>query len=128
MMMKIGDLARATGVSPRLLRYYEEQGLLTAYRRGGGGHRRYDEDAPAVVGHIRALLAAGLPTRVIRELLPCVAGPGPELEHCAAGTLREQLRDLEAKISTLEGARSALTGLLATTVPVRNGERRQAGR
>ncbi|WP_039639161.1 MerR family transcriptional regulator [Streptomyces sp. 769] len=115
--MKIGDLARATGVSPRLLRYYEEQGLLTAHRAGSGGHRRYAEDAPAVVGHIRALLAAGLTTRVIRELLPCVVGPGPEFEHCAAGTLREQLHGLEDKITTLQDARSALSGILATTVP-----------
>lgn len=111
--MKIGELARETGVSPRLLRYYEEQGLLTSYRVGGG-HRRYTDDAPVVVGHIRALLAAGLPTSVIREVLPCVEGPGPELEHCAAPTLREQLRGLDDKISTLQNARSALAALLTT--------------
>lgn len=34
--MKIGDLARETGVSPRLLRYYEEQGLLASERPSGG--------------------------------------------------------------------------------------------
>ncbi|GAB3160093.1 MerR family transcriptional regulator [Micromonospora sonneratiae] len=112
--MKIGDLARRTGVNPRLLRYYEEQGLLTSYRVGGG-HRRYAKDAPVVVGHIRAMLAAGLPTSVIREMLPCVEGPGPELEPCAAPALQEQLHGLDDKISTLQNARSALTGLLATT-------------
>ncbi|MBE1486368.1 MerR family transcriptional regulator [Plantactinospora soyae] len=115
--MKIGDLADETGVSPRMLRYYEEQGLLTSHRVGGG-HRRYADDAAVVVGHIRALLAAGLSTSVIREMLPCVEGPGPELQHCAAPTLREQLHGLENKISTLEDARSALTRILATTTPV----------
>lgn len=112
--MKIGDLARETGVSPRLLRYYEEQGLLTSHRVGHG-HRRYVGDAPVVVGHIRALLAAGLPTSVIRQVLPCVEGPGPELEHCAAPTLRGQLRGIDNKISTLQNARSALSDLLAAT-------------
>lgn len=29
-LLSIGDLASLTGVSPRSLRYYEEQGLLTA--------------------------------------------------------------------------------------------------
>jgi len=112
--MRIGELARATGVSPRLLRYYEEQGLLTSYR-AGSGHRRYAEDAPVVVGHIRALLAAGLSSSVIREMLPCVEGPGPELQHCAAPTLRKQLHGLDNKISTLQDTRSALAGLLAST-------------
>jgi len=112
--MRIGDLARETGVSPRLLRYHEEQGLLTAYRNGRG-HRRYAADAPVVVAHIRSLLAAGLPTSVIRELLPCVKGPGPALEHCAAPTLRKRLDELDSRIATLQQARSALTHLLAAT-------------
>ncbi|MGW0503344.1 MerR family transcriptional regulator [Micromonospora sp. NPDC003241] len=112
--MKIGELSRLTGVSPRLLRYYEEQGLLTSDRIGAG-HRRYADDAPVVVGRVRALLAAGLTTSVIREVLPCVQGPGPELEHCAAPTLSDQLRGLDARISTLQNARTALAHLLATT-------------
>lgn len=112
-MMRIGELARATGVSPRLLRYYEEQGLLTSYRVGNG-HRRYADDAPAVVSHIRALLAAGLPTRVIREMLPCVEGPGPVLQHCATPTLEQHLYGIDSKISELQDARSALAGLIAT--------------
>ncbi|NUP27440.1 MAG: MerR family transcriptional regulator [Nocardia sp.] len=52
-------LSQRTSVSRRLLRNYEEQGLPTAHR-SGGGFREYDPDAPAVVRHIRALLAAYL--------------------------------------------------------------------
>ncbi|MCP2333936.1 MerR family transcriptional regulator [Actinoalloteichus caeruleus] len=74
--MRIGDLARLSGVSPRLLRYYEERGLLTSHRVGHG-HRWYADDAPIVVHDIRALLGAGLTTSAIREVLPCAgAGPG----------------------------------------------------
>lgn len=111
MGMKIGELARLTGVSPRLLRYYEEQGLLTPRRVGT--HRSYADDAPEVVGHIRAFLDAGLPTRVIREVLPCVEGPGPAVHGCAAGALEEQLRGLDDRIAGLQDSRSALAGLLA---------------
>jgi DNA-binding transcriptional MerR regulator len=56
--MRIGDLARATGVKPRLLRYYEEQGLLTPLRQPNG-YRQYARSDIAAVRHIRVLLAAG---------------------------------------------------------------------
>nr|WP_042177710.1 MerR family transcriptional regulator [Kibdelosporangium sp. MJ126-NF4] len=112
--MKIGDLARATGVSPRLLRYYEEQGLITPYRTGSG-HRVYGRDAPDHVRHIRDLLAAGLTTSVIRDLLPCVEGPGLTLQHCAAPMLATHLRGMDDRISSMQTARSALADLLTRT-------------
>ncbi|MCP2168408.1 MerR family transcriptional regulator [Goodfellowiella coeruleoviolacea] len=111
--MKIGELARTTGVSPRLLRYYEEQGLLVSHRVGTG-HRRYAADAPTVVGHIRTLLAAGLPTSVIRGVLPCVTGAGPRLHECVVGVLRDQLRGVDERIGALRQTRAALADLLAT--------------
>ncbi|MQY28016.1 MerR family transcriptional regulator [Nocardia aurantia] len=114
--MRIGELSRATGASPRSLRYYEEQGLLGT-QRTGTGHRRYGADAPTVVGHIRAMLAAGLPTAVIRQVLPCVEGPGPQVNSCVSDLLRDRLHDIETQIGTLETAHTALAGLLASTAP-----------
>ena len=109
--MRIGELARQAGVSPRLLRYYEEQGLLAAYRTPGG-HREYAADAPVTVGRIRALLAAGLPTKVIRDIMPCFVGDGPELDACVAGILHAQLSELDSRIADMNRARTALAGLL----------------
>ncbi|TBL33964.1 MerR family DNA-binding transcriptional regulator [Verrucosispora sp. NA02020] len=48
--MKIGELSRLTGVSPRLLRYYEEQGLLTSYRIGAGHRRTTHRACPLLAG------------------------------------------------------------------------------
>ncbi|MDT7841120.1 MerR family transcriptional regulator [Streptomyces justiciae] len=110
--MKIGELARETGVSVRLLRYYEEQGLLDAGRTAGG-QRVYDAGAPVTVRRIRALLDAGLPTRVIREVLDCVCGSEAEVEPCLAPLLLEQLQGIEERIADLEGSRRSLTRLLA---------------
>ncbi|NUU24172.1 MAG: MerR family transcriptional regulator [Streptomycetaceae bacterium] len=110
--MKIGDLARATGVSPRLLRYYEEQGLLTA-RRGTGGHRRYTPDAVEEVGRIRTLLAAGLPTAAIAGLMACFTS-GTDLDACAARHLREHLHGVDERIAQLERTRSSLAALIDT--------------
>ncbi|WP_141924828.1 MerR family transcriptional regulator [Haloactinospora alba] len=72
--MRIGELAERTGTSRRLLRYYEEQGLIAA-KRSPNGYRDYDERFVDRVMQIRGLLDAGLPTRIIRQILPCLDKP-----------------------------------------------------
>ncbi|WP_371656582.1 MULTISPECIES: MerR family transcriptional regulator [unclassified Streptomyces] len=111
--MKIGELAATTGTSVRLLRYYEEQGLLESYRLNSG-HRRYDDSAPVVVRRIRALLDAGLPTRVIRDLQPCIRQDGTVAE-CQLETLQEHLQGLDDRISALSETRTSLAGLISAT-------------
>ncbi|NUT38190.1 MAG: MerR family transcriptional regulator [Hamadaea sp.] len=112
--MKIGDLAAASGVTVRLLRYYEEQGLLTADRTTGG-QRTYADDAPDVVARIRLLLDAGLPTKVIRDVLPCFVDDA-RLDACVRDHLRTRLTELDERIGGLQQARTALSGLLAGAV------------
>ncbi|GAA3850325.1 MerR family transcriptional regulator [Streptomyces sedi] len=72
--MRIGELAERTGISRRLLRYYEEQGLITP-ERCANGYRVYSEEFVDRVTQIRGLLDAGLPTRIIRQVLPCLNRP-----------------------------------------------------
>ena len=69
--VRIGEVAAATGVSSRALRYYEERDLLLA-ERTAGGQRTYTEAAVERVRLIQLLYAAGLTSRVIADLLPCV--------------------------------------------------------
>ncbi|GAA2120708.1 MerR family transcriptional regulator [Actinomadura napierensis] len=113
--MRIGELARRTGVSVRLLRYYEQQGLLSA-ERTGGGHREYPADAPAAVARIRALLAARLPTRTIRDLMPCFVGDGTELQSCVFDHLKTRMAELDDRIAELSGSRTALGELFDASV------------
>lgn len=69
--MKIGQLAEATGVSIRSLRYYEEQQLLLSSRTTGG-QRIYTPDAVDRVQLIQLLFGAGLASSSVVELLPCI--------------------------------------------------------
>jgi DNA-binding transcriptional MerR regulator len=69
--VRIGEVARHSGVSVRALRYYEEQELLVP-ERGPGGQREYTMDAVNRVQIIQQLYAAGLSSRRIAELLPCI--------------------------------------------------------
>ncbi|MFG1610789.1 MerR family transcriptional regulator [Actinoplanes sp. NPDC049265] len=112
--MRISELARATGTTPRALRYYEEQGLL-APDRLASGYRHYDPRAAATVRHIQLLLSAGLNTTMIAEILPCVpddvtvlAPTCPELLDALAG---ERVR-ITGAIERLEGARHILDRLI----------------
>lgn len=64
----VGDLARAAGVSPRTVRYYEEIGLLRTARRFSGGRRAFDGDALQRLRFIGRLKRLGLSLVEIRHL------------------------------------------------------------
>jgi DNA-binding transcriptional MerR regulator len=68
--LRIGDLARRVGTTPRTIRYYEEIGLLEPAERPSGGHRAYDE---ADVERLRLILRLkdllGVSLDQLRELV-----------------------------------------------------------
>ncbi|KZM75070.1 MerR family transcriptional regulator [Nocardia terpenica] len=111
--MLIGQLAERTGVSERQLRYYEQAGLLSSRRRDNG-YRDYDDSAERTVRQIRALLAAGLPVRLIRQVLPCALGDG-SLRPCPGvlEALRGQLDRLDRRAAELADARQILRHTIA---------------
>ncbi|MEE6179542.1 MerR family transcriptional regulator [Mycobacterium sp. 050134] len=96
--MRIGELSAATGVSARALRYYESQGLLHSERRANG-YREYGPDAARVVAFIQDLYRAGLPSTVIRDVLPCTQEPGPEV---ACSALRDRIRRVRDALAAQE--------------------------
>ncbi len=108
--LRVGDLAARTGVSVRMLRHYENEGILRA-SRSSAGQRLFDEDAVEQVRFIRELLDAGLPIRVIRELVDCIHEPG-RLEPCAVPLLVEHLREHDARIAELTSTGASLQGLI----------------
>lgn len=113
--MRIGELAERTGTSPRLLRYYEEQGLIGA-KRFPNGYREYDESFVNKVLQIRDLLEIGLSTRVIRQILPCL--DSPRLIHVSEAapetiaTLERERDRMTDRIRTLERNRNAISEYL----------------
>ncbi|QXJ25136.1 MerR family transcriptional regulator [Actinomadura graeca] len=96
--MRIGELADRTGVSPRLLRYYEQQGLLRPARLGNG-YREYREADVTAVRRIRALLDAGLPTSVIAVVLDCVHEDGGTLMPRPCPGMVTHLRREQARVT-----------------------------
>jgi DNA-binding transcriptional MerR regulator len=103
--MRIGEVAREAGVSTRALRYYEEQGLL-ASARTSGGQRTYPDSAVERVRLIQQLFTAGLPSRTVLKLMPCIeAGhASPEVFELMA-TERDRIT---TAMDDLAAARDAL--------------------
>lgn len=113
--MRIGELSRRTGVSVRALRYYEEEGLIRP-ARGGNGYRDFGPGAVEAVRQIRGMIESGLPTRIIREVLPFLDGPAALMpEVPCAYMLDEVARQralLDRRIRFLTGNRDALDAYL----------------
>ncbi|MCP2169113.1 MerR family transcriptional regulator [Goodfellowiella coeruleoviolacea] len=118
--MRIGELARRTGVSVRLLRYYEEQELLRP-DRDAHGYRVYPEGSVDRVEKIRGLLASGIPTRIIRAILPCLNSPGSiHMRVVAPETLDKLEREreqIQRRIDALTADREAIDAYLAQARP-----------
>ncbi|MFJ6619144.1 MerR family transcriptional regulator [Kitasatospora sp. NPDC091335] len=132
--MRIGELARRAGVTPRALRYYEEQGLLAPERRPSG-YREYGERDVETVRGIRTLLAAGLNSAVIAEVLHGLPLPGrrrpgptcPELLAVLAGErarITRRMDELGESVALLD----SIMGAEAPSEAIRSGRFRAGGR
>ncbi|MGW5774073.1 MerR family transcriptional regulator [Streptomyces longwoodensis] len=121
--MRIGELAARAGVSVRALRYYEEQHLL-APDRSPSGQRHYPEAAVEQVRVIQQLYAAGLSSRTVVALLPCVVDglATPELLARLAAErdrIDAQIADLTATRDRLQSVIGGATDTLLTGRPCR---------
>ena len=90
-LIKIGDLARQTGLSIRTLRYYDEIGLLSPSHRTNAGHRLYESHDIMRLQQIVSLRQLGFSLAEVEE---CLANPEFSLPkvidlHCTR--VREQI-------------------------------------
>jgi Predicted transcriptional regulators len=104
----IGEVARASGVTVRALRHYDEIGLLSASERTASGHRRYTGSDVRRLYRVRALRALGVPLEEIAGVLSDPAGDLAAMRDL----LTAQLRGLEAHAVRIEQLTHRLRGLL----------------
>ncbi|EPD56207.1 MULTISPECIES: MerR family transcriptional regulator [unclassified Streptomyces] len=111
-LIRIGEVARAAGVSTRAVRYYEQQGLLIS-ERSPSGQRLYRQDAVTLVRFFQQMYAAGLTSRRIAELLPCWDSGHTDAEQRAM--LRAERDRIQAKVDDLQAALDRLDEVIAIT-------------
>jgi DNA-binding transcriptional MerR regulator len=108
--MRIGELARRSGLSTSRIRFYEAKGLLTAVSRKSNGYREYPADALLVLGVIVAAQRAGFALDEIKQNLPADLGNWRHGELLSA--LRRKAVDIEQMEKRLGQSKRQLYALI----------------
>ncbi|MFM9278206.1 MerR family transcriptional regulator [Paenibacillus jiagnxiensis] len=105
--MKIGELARKTGVSIRSLRYYERQKLI-APMRSDNSYREYSPLAVEQVKTIRLYMNLGFTTEQIAGFLHCVLQNKEAFCHDIVPVYESKITELDEQIQLLTMIKSNL--------------------
>jgi MerR family copper efflux transcriptional regulator len=111
--MNIGEVARASGISAKMIRYYEDTGLIRAALRSASGYRVYSDKDLQTLRFVRRARDLGFSVRQIDELLTLWrdrARASADVKAIAMGHVAE----LEAKMRALQEMSETLRHLAST--------------
>jgi DNA-binding transcriptional MerR regulator len=113
--LRIGELARRTGVSPELLRAWEQRYGLLQPTRTPGGFRLYSAADEARIQRMQGLVSGGLAAAQAARLVLSGGEPEPRTDSGSATTLEEAAGNLSAALDRLDeqAANTALDRLFS---------------
>lgn len=122
----IGEAARASGLSIKAIRYYEEIGLIPkATRRNGaartGGHRLYDCGEIRRLRFIRHGRLLGLSLEEVGELLEAANGDCPGVQPAYREKLTRHLTEIDERIEQLLGLKASIEEILKSEPGIMRG-------
>jgi DNA-binding transcriptional MerR regulator len=110
--LKIGEVARRTGLPIKTIRFYSEEGLIHPIGRSEGGYRLFGEKVFAELTLIRTLKAMEIPLQDVRQILESRRSGACT---CASlkGKILAKAGEIEQKIAALRDLHSQLDNLLS---------------
>lgn len=111
--LRIGQVAQATGLSVKTVRFYSDEGLIHARSRSQGGYRLFDPAVVAELSLIRALRATDVPLPELKRILD-VRRSG----HCNCSALKSsiqtRIQSIDERLTELVSMKAELAQLLSS--------------
>ena len=110
-MMNIGEASAASGVSAKMIRYYEETGLIPPAGRTASGYRTYGPKEVQILRFVRRARDLGFPMEKVADLLALWndrSRASADVKHLAEA----QVQALEARIREMQDMKAALEHLV----------------
>ncbi len=110
--MKIGEIAKAAGVSTSRIRFYEREGIIPAADRGANGYREYPPDLVALLRFIEQAQGLGF---TLREIADVETGTGEHIVSCtdALAMLAKKRDTVIALIAEAQDRKRQIEALMA---------------
>ena len=100
--LTIGQLAKATGVASKTIRYYEQIGVLPAPSRSPARYRQYDQSGVQRLRFIRRARSLRVPLREIKSLVTALEEGRPGMRPRLRALVRQQLSAVQHQSGELQ--------------------------
>ena len=111
--LRIGQVAQASGLPVKTVRFYSDEGLIHAVGRSEGGYRLFDTAVVAELGLIRALRTMDVPLPELKRILE-VRRQG----HCNCSALKSsihtRIQSIDQRLTELVAMKAELAQLLSS--------------
>ena len=105
--LKIGELARRAGVTPKAIRFYERKGILPAAKRAANRYRIYGDDAAEILRFVKQAGGLGLTLAEIKDVIGIRQGGRPPCTHVHQ-LLSDKAVELDRKLKDLVDVRARI--------------------
>ena len=109
--MRIGQLAKETGLNVQSIRFYEREGLLPSVDRSSSGYRIYQKDSIQRIQFIKHAQEVGFSLKEISELLSLKVNPDGSC-HMVQQIAAEKLKQLDERLESIERMKLTLSSMM----------------
>lgn len=114
----IGEVCRQANCTPRTVRHYENEKIITPVAITPGGHKLYDTDTVAIIRTVQLLKRLGYSLRDIRKIISLTRSRNTgqrRLTLRLRSMLSECLAGIDSELGLLSASREKIAGLLEHT-------------